>query len=60
MIALTDQPFEPGELLSAFAKARSETGAIATFTGRSRRLAAIAAATLSGAMPSFEPKPPPT
>lgn len=36
MIALTDQPFEPGELLSAFAKGRSETGAIATFTGLAR------------------------
>lgn len=36
MIALTDQPFEPGELLSAFAKGRRETGAIATFTGLAR------------------------
>lgn len=36
MIALTDQPFEPGELLSAFAAGRSETGAVATFTGLAR------------------------
>ena len=36
MITLTDQPFEPGELLSAFAKGRSENGAIATFTGLAR------------------------
>jgi len=36
MIALTDQPFDPGALLAAFAKDRRETGAIATFTGLAR------------------------
>ncbi|MDO9246371.1 MAG: molybdenum cofactor biosynthesis protein MoaE, partial [Phenylobacterium sp.] len=36
MIALTDQPFDPGVLLSAFCKDRTETGAVATFTGLAR------------------------
>ena len=36
MIALTDQPFDPGALLTAFCKDRTETGAVATFTGLAR------------------------
>ena len=36
MITLTEQPFDPGALLSAFAKGRQETGAVATFTGLAR------------------------
>lgn len=36
MIALTDQPFDPGQLLGAFSRDRRETGAIATFTGLAR------------------------
>ncbi|WP_312164669.1 molybdenum cofactor biosynthesis protein MoaE [Phenylobacterium sp.] len=36
MISLTDQPFDPGALLGAFSRGRSETGAIATFTGLAR------------------------
>jgi molybdopterin synthase catalytic subunit len=36
MITLTDQPFDPGALLSAFASGRRETGAVATFTGLAR------------------------
>lgn len=36
MIALTDQPFDPGALLTAFCKGRTETGAVATFTGLAR------------------------
>ena len=36
MITLSDQPFAPGELLTAFSQGRSETGAIATFTGLAR------------------------
>jgi molybdopterin synthase catalytic subunit len=36
MIALTDQPFDPGALLSVFSTGRSETGAVATFTGIAR------------------------
>lgn len=36
MIALIDQAFDPGALLSEFAAGRRETGAIATFTGIAR------------------------
>ncbi|PZQ64435.1 MAG: molybdenum cofactor biosynthesis protein MoaE [Phenylobacterium zucineum] len=36
MIELTDSPFDPGALLTTFAKGRRETGAIATFTGLAR------------------------
>lgn len=36
MITLTGQPFEPGALLTAFCQGRTETGAIATFTGLAR------------------------
>lgn len=36
MIRLTETPFEPGALLAGFAKDRSETGAVATFTGIAR------------------------
>ena len=35
-IRLTDQPFNPGALLSDFSQGRTETGAIATFTGIAR------------------------
>jgi molybdopterin synthase catalytic subunit len=36
MIFLSENPFDPGALLTAFAKGRSETGAVATFTGLAR------------------------
>jgi len=36
MISLTEAPFEPGALLASFCQARSETGAVATFTGIAR------------------------
>lgn len=36
MIVLTDQVFDPGALLSDFCQDRTETGAIATFTGLAR------------------------
>jgi molybdopterin synthase catalytic subunit len=36
VIRLVDQPFDPGAELSAFAKGRRETGAVATFTGIAR------------------------
>jgi molybdopterin synthase catalytic subunit len=36
MIRLTEQPFEPGALLSEFSRGRVETGAVATFTGLAR------------------------
>jgi molybdopterin synthase catalytic subunit len=36
MIRLTEEPFDPGALLSAFSEDRTETGAIASFTGLAR------------------------
>ena len=36
MIRLSEDPFDPGALLTAFAQDRSETGAVATFTGLAR------------------------
>ena len=36
MIKLTEAPFDPGALLTEFSKGRTETGAIATFTGLAR------------------------
>jgi molybdopterin synthase catalytic subunit len=36
MIRLTDQPFDPGALLGGFCAGRSETGAVASFTGLAR------------------------
>lgn len=36
MIRLTDQPFDPGALLSDFCEGRTETGAVAAFTGLAR------------------------
>jgi len=35
-IRLTEQPFDPGALLSEFCRGRSEVGAVATFTGIAR------------------------
>lgn len=35
-IALTEQPFDPGALLSQFSAGRSEVGAVASFTGLAR------------------------
>ena len=35
-VRLTEVPFDPGALLSAFAQGRTETGAVATFTGLAR------------------------
>ena len=36
MIRLSEDPFDQGALLTAFAQGRSETGAVATFTGLAR------------------------
>lgn len=36
MIRLTEAPFDPGVLLSEFTQGRTETGAVATFTGIAR------------------------
>jgi molybdopterin synthase catalytic subunit len=35
-VRLTFDPFEPGDLVSAFCKGRTEVGAVATFTGIAR------------------------
>lgn len=35
-IRLTEAPFDPGALLSDFSRGRTETGAVATFTGLAR------------------------
>ena len=35
-VRLTEAPFDPGALLTAFSGGRSETGAVATFTGLAR------------------------
>ena len=36
MITLTNEAFEPGEILTAFCAGRDETGAVASFTGLAR------------------------
>ena len=36
MIRLVSQPFDPGEALAGFCRGRSETGAVASFTGLAR------------------------
>jgi molybdopterin synthase catalytic subunit len=36
MITLSDEAFDPGALLTAFSQGRTETGAIASFTGIAR------------------------
>jgi molybdopterin synthase catalytic subunit len=36
MIQLTEQPFDPGALLSGFCRDRAEVGAVASFTGLAR------------------------
>lgn len=36
MIRLSDQPFDPGALLSGFCQGRAEVGAVASFTGLAR------------------------
>ena len=36
MIALLDQPFDPGVLLTEFCRDRTETGAVASFVGLAR------------------------
>lgn len=53
MIQLTDAPFDPGALLSEFSKGRTETGAIATFTGLARAEAGSTAILELEAYPGF-------
>ncbi|PHY19326.1 molybdenum cofactor biosynthesis protein MoaE [Caulobacter sp. BP25] len=52
-IALTDLPFEPGALVTAFCADRSETGAVATFVGLARAEQGAAAALELEAYPGF-------
>ena len=53
MIRLTFDPFDPGALLTEFCKGRSETGAVATFTGLARAEAGAAVALELEAYPGF-------
>ena len=53
MIRLTDQPFDPGALLSEFTRGRTETGAVATFTGIARAEAGATAILELEAYPGF-------
>jgi molybdopterin synthase catalytic subunit len=52
-VALTDQPFEPGALVTAFCAGRQETGAVATFVGLARAENGAAAALELEAYPGF-------
>ncbi|PIC01956.1 molybdenum cofactor biosynthesis protein MoaE [Caulobacter sp. X] len=52
-VALTDQPFEPGALVTAFCANRAETGAVATFVGLARAERGAAAALELEAYPGF-------
>jgi molybdopterin synthase catalytic subunit len=53
MITLTDQPFEPGALLTDFCAGREETGAVASFVGLARAEKGQAAALELEAYPGF-------
>ncbi|WP_066682390.1 molybdenum cofactor biosynthesis protein MoaE [Caulobacter sp. CCH9-E1] len=52
-VALTDRPFEPGALVTAFCADRAETGAVATFVGLARAEQGAAAALELEAYPGF-------
>ncbi len=53
IVTLTDQPFEPGALVTAFCAGREETGAVATFVGLARAEQGAAAALELEAYPGF-------
>lgn len=53
MITLTDQAFDPGGLLTDFCRGRTETGAVATFTGLARAEAGQTAVLELEAYPGF-------
>ena len=53
MITLTQEPFEPGALLTAFCAGRDETGAVASFTGLARAEKGAALALELEAYPGF-------
>ncbi len=52
-VRLTFDPFDPGALLSEFSRGRSETGAVATFTGIARAEAGATVALELEAYPGF-------
>lgn len=52
-VRLTFDPFDPGALLSEFVRERSETGAVATFTGIARAEAGATTALELEAYPGF-------
>ncbi len=52
-VRLTFDPFDPGALLSEFCRDRSETGAVATFTGIARAEAGATTALELEAYPGF-------
>lgn len=53
MITLTQEPFEPGALLTAFCAGREEAGAVASFTGLARAEGGQAIALELEAYPGF-------
>ncbi|PIB94343.1 molybdenum cofactor biosynthesis protein MoaE [Caulobacter sp. FWC2] len=53
IVTLTDKPFEPGGLVTAFCADRQETGAVATFVGLARAEQGAAAALELEAYPGF-------
>lgn len=53
MITLSEEPFEPGELLTAFCAGRAETGAVASFAGIARGEQGQATALELEAYPGF-------
>lgn len=53
IVALIDQPFEPGALVTAFCADRQEVGAVATFVGLARAERGAAAALELEAYPGF-------
>lgn len=53
IITLTEQPFEPGALVTAFCADRQETGAVATFVGLARAEKGAATALELEAYPGF-------
>jgi molybdopterin synthase catalytic subunit len=52
-VRLSSEPFEPGDLLTAFARDRTETGAVVSFTGLVRAEKGVVAALELDAYPGF-------
>ena len=52
-VSLTDRPFEPGALVTAFCAGREETGAVATFVGLARAEKGRATVLVLEAYPGF-------